>query len=279
MPEPSWFDLLRAARTETGLSRRATAARVALSAETIRSYEEGRRRPSRTSLHALLDGLDVDPMRRAQIIEAVGFTLSSPFVGRQAPAPDYTLREAAADIATYPWPAHVNTEVFEVVAVNRSLEVLWGVDLSAIPSAVERNMLIALTEPQWADHIVNWDEAMRLVAAMLRGGYGDDLVGPASTHPYVSAVVERLLTGATPYVQRFVSIWATSEPTVQKWRFAFPIVWRLDSGDEMRFRVSVNPASIERYMTITEWIPVDAPTWQLLDGLVSPGGSPPMDAS
>ncbi|WP_159083672.1 helix-turn-helix domain-containing protein [Nocardioides terrigena] len=263
MEEPPWFELLRTARTEAGLSRRATAERVALSVETIRSYEDGRRRPSRSSLHALLDGLDVDPMRRAQIIEAVGFAVPSSFVGRQAQAPDYTVHEAAADIATYPWPAHVNTEVFEVVAVNQPMEALWGVDLAAIPSAVERNMLIALTEPRWADHIVNWDEAMRLVAAMLRGGYGDDL----TAHPYVGAVVERLLTGATPYVQRFVSIWATTEPAVQKWRFSFPITWRLDSGDELRFRVSVNPASMERYITISEWIPVDAATWTLLEGL------------
>jgi len=259
-----WFELLRDVRDTAGLSRRQVAGRAALSEETIRAYELGRRHPSNASLHSLLDALAADPVRRNAILEGAGFAPSDEWVGRQAPRPDHSLAEALADIETYTWPAHVNSEFFEVLGANRVMQRLWGVDLSAMPSAVERNMMMGLSTPRWADHVVNWDEAMGMVASMLKGGYGDDVVGADGPNPYFSAVIDHFLTGDPGYVGRFLRIWADAEPAVHKWRFAFPVTWRVDGLPDMHFRVSVNPANFADYMTFSEWIPLDAPTWQAL---------------
>jgi hypothetical protein len=144
------------------------------------------------------------------------------------------------------------------------MQQLWGVDLSAMPSAVERNMMMGLSDPRWADHVVNWDQAMGMVASMLKGGYGEDVVGSDGTNPYLQAVIERFLEGDAGYVGRFLRIWAEAEPAVHKWRFSFPITWRVDGLPEMRFKVSVNPANFTDYMTFSEWLPLDAATWTAL---------------
>ena len=262
-----WFELLRDVRDTAGVSRREAGARAGLSEESVRAYELGRRHPSHDSLRALLDALAADPLRRNAILQGAGFAPSEEWVGRQADRPDHSLSEALAEIRTYPWPAHVNSEFFEVLGANAVMERLWGVDLSAMPSAVERNMMIGLSTPRWADHVVNWDQAMGMVASMLKGGYGDDVVSPDGANPYFAAVIERFLTGDPGYVGRFLRIWADATPAVHKWRFGFPLTWRVDGLPDMHFRVSVNPVNFSDYMTISEWLPLDAQTWTALDAL------------
>ncbi len=264
MAHPTASSLLREVREAARLSRRDLAARAAVSEESIRSYESGRRTPSRSALVQLLDRLSVDPMRRGEIIEAFGYSEDAVMVGTQADSPFHSLDEALVDIATLPWPAHVNTEFFEVVGANAAMQRLWQVDLGTLGRAVERNMMIGLCTPRWADRIENWDEAMRLCAAILKGGYGDQIVGPDGPNPYFEAVINRFLQGDPGYVQRFLAIWADVTPHVNKWRFAFPITWCTADGARLRFRVSVNPVNLDRYMTISEWLPLDAETWQSL---------------
>jgi transcriptional regulator with XRE-family HTH domain len=263
---PPWGDQLRAAREAVGLSRAALAERSGVSGESLRAYETGRRRPTRAGLTAVLDGLALDPATRNTILRDAGFSPDGTWIGQQADQPDHSLEEAVAVIERTAWPMHVNTETFQVLAANQAAQRVWGVDLAVeYPDPIDRNMLAILSTPRFADRILNWDEAMAMAAAMVKGGYGGTVVETAEANPYLSAVIERFLEGDPGYVQRFLRIWADTEPHVRKWRFSFPITWARDTGEPLRFEVLVSPANFSDYMTFSDWIPLDATTWQALN--------------
>ncbi len=264
-PGADWTVLLRQSRQAAALSRDDVARRSGISAESLRAYETGRRRPSREMLNAVLDALAVDPARRNAILRGAGFIDDATWVGRQADNPEYSLDEAVAHMSEVPWPAHINSESFEVLAANDLIQALWGIDMVAeFPDPVDRNLAAVLTTPRFADCVVNWDDAARMFASMVKGGYGTEAIHDDGPNSYLAAVTERLLSGDPQYVQRFLRIWNDATGEVRKWRFTYPLVWQRGDLPEMRFLVVVSPANLHDYMTFNEWVPVDAATWHAL---------------
>jgi transcriptional regulator with XRE-family HTH domain len=263
--ESDWTLLLRQSRQAAALSRDDVARRCGVSAESLRAYETGRRRPSRDTLNAVLDALAVDPARRNAILRGAGFTDDATWVGRQADSPEYSFDEATALMREVPWPAHINSETFEVLAANDLIQAVWGIDMVAeFPDPVDRNMAAMLTTRRFGDPLVNWDAAVTMFASMVKGGYGAEAIHDDGPNSYLAAVTERLLSGDPSYVQRFLRIWNDATGEVRKWRFTYPVVWQRDDLPEMRFLVIVSPANLHDYMTFNDWVPVDAATWQAL---------------
>lgn len=202
-----------------------------------------------------------------------GFAPDRDHVGALAERSDFSLAEAVQEAESWPWPGHVSSEYWEVLAANRAMQAVWGVDLAEeARDPIGMNLLVALSQRRFAGRIENWDVAVSLIVGALKGGY-DDLFTGERSHPYFSLVVERFIAGDSPYVERFARIWADTEPNVQRPRFSVPVLWRSDEG-ELRFRVTVNPASTSEYMTFGEWIPTDARTWDALETLL---GGPATD--
>jgi transcriptional regulator with XRE-family HTH domain len=263
--ESDWTLLLRQSRQAAALSRDDVARRCGVSAESLRAYETGRRRPSRDTLNAVLDALAVDPARRNAILRGAGFTDDATWVGRQADNPEYSFDEAVALMREVPWPSHLNSETFEVLAANDLIQAVWGIDMVAeFPDPVDRNMAAMLTTRRFGDPLVNWDAAVTMFASMVKGGYGTEAIHDDGPNSYLAAVTERLLSGDPRYVQRFLKIWNDATGEVRKWRFTYPVVWQRDDLPEMRFLVIVSPANLHDYMTFNDWVPVDAATWQAL---------------
>lgn len=266
--ESDWTVLLRQSRQAAALSRDDVARRSGISAESLRAYETGRRRPSREMLNAVLDSLAVDPARRNAILRGAGFIDDATWVGKQADNPEYSFDEAVAHMSGVPWPAHINSETFEVLAANDLIQALWGIDMvTEFPDPVDRNLAAVLTTPRFADCVANWDDLVRMFASMVKGGYGAAAINDDGPNSYLAAVTERLLSGDPGYVQRFLGVWNDAAGEVRKWRFTYPVVWQRDGLPEMRFLVVVSPANLRDYMTFNDWIPVDAATWQALGHL------------
>ena len=269
--ESDWTQLLRQSRQASALSRDDVARRCGISAESLRAYETGRRRPSRDTLNAVLDALAVDPARRNAILRGAGFTDDATWVGRQADSPEYSFAEATALMREVPWPAHINSETFEVLAANELMQAVWGADLlTEFPDPVDRNMAAVLTTRRFGDCLVNWDEGVAMFASMVKGGYGAEAINDDGPNTYLAAVTERLLSGEPRYVQRFLTIWNDAVGEVRKWRFTYPVVWQRGDLPEMRFLVVVSPANLRDYMTFNDWVPVDAATWEALGLLNQP---------
>jgi transcriptional regulator with XRE-family HTH domain len=160
---------LRVLRNASRLSREDLGLRSGVSSGSVKAYELGRRNPSRESLTALLDTLQVDRHDRNEILEQAGFAPDSVASGRERDDPQQTLTEAVAEISSQAWPAFIANEQMSVVEANATAQALWGVNMALeFTSPIERNLLAVMTTPRIADRIANWDEAAGILASMVR---------------------------------------------------------------------------------------------------------------
>ena len=265
----AWRKRLKQARTKLGLSRRALAERVGISGETVRGYEQARRKPSRARLVAVLDALQFDRGWRNEILLDAGF---APDGLAQRPsnigAWMFTEDEASSEIATYEWPAFVLTERAQVVAANPLVQRLWGVDMELeYPDPLERNLLAVASDPRFADRCLNWDE----VIALLIGTFKTYHRQPESIEeptPYFAAALSRFLAGDPKYVARFAELWeAAPESVAVKIRWTYAVVWKIEGVGVMHFRGTASAANESDGLTFHDWIPLDAPTWHALSML------------
>lgn len=118
-----------------------------------------------------------------------------------------------------------------------------------------------MSNPRIADQIVNWEEAVRILLTLVKGSYGD-IAEDSEASSYYQAVLDHFLAGEPRYVQTAMRLWLEVEPAIYKWRFRYPIVWRHPVVGDMRFEVVANPVNRLERITINDWIPIDAESWQ-----------------
>lgn len=264
----TWSQRLRTFREAALLSREELGRRSGVSGDSIKAYELGRRNPSRGSLTAILDAIGADRHERNEILELAGFAPDSVPSGRERADPQHTPEEAVAEMASLPWPAFIANEQMSVVDANVLAERLWGVDLQReFNTPVERNLLAVMTTPRIADRVGNWDEAAAILAAMVKGSFGEASTAPGSSMPYYAAVMEHVMSGDLTYVQRFLMHWADATPRIMKWRFSYPIHWVHPVVGPIRFHATVNLVNHDHYLTINEWLPTDAASWLAIERL------------
>ena len=267
---PEWCQRLRVLRESSGLTREALAARALVSANTIKAYEINRRNPSRQLLTALLDAMRVERHDRNFILSDAGFAPDSTPSTNELPTPEFSVDEAVIDIARSPWPAFITNEAMAVVAANHVAQEVWSIDLEReFRTPVERHLLNVMTQPRFADRIVNFDESARLLASMVKGSFGEAAAAPGGPAPYLAAVMEHMMKGELKYLQRFLMIWSDAPARIHKWRFTYPIIWAHPTAGTMRFRCLVNPVNRADYLAINDWMPVDGETWEALGRLDS----------
>ncbi|MCZ2109603.1 MAG: helix-turn-helix transcriptional regulator [Dehalococcoidia bacterium] len=269
-----WAALLRKARSDIGMSRPALAANAGVSAQTVKAYELGFRRPSRALLTSLLDVLEVDRRLRNEILVGAGFAPDGERLGPTNPDYMYTVDEARALADTLPWPCHVTSELMEVVAANGVAQRLWGVDLEhELPGPVDRNLATFATNPRFADRVTNWEAVVSVAVGVLKGHHRGAVPLPETTTAYFAAVMERVFDGNARYVRRLLNLWERVPPRVPKIRWFYDVNWSDRVVGEMRFRVSVAMADEPGGLMFHDWIPADAQTWSRLDAVTGSCGS------
>jgi len=266
-----WRRLLRDARRQLRHTQRQLAEVSGVAVETIRSYENGKRRPSRRHLVALLDVMRVDRGTRNVILEDAGFAPDGIRLRSQRDDLNYSIDEAAAEIERYPWPAFVVNEYMELIAANRTMLLVWDVDPAAeFPTAPERNLLTAATNPRFADRCLSWDETVGAMAAAFKGHHrGSE--DPSSPGPYFQRVVEVLMRYDPAYFARIMELWERVEPLAPKLRWSYPVVWQHPGAGVMRFICFASSANEPDGLSFNDWIPIDAETWLNLERLRATG--------
>jgi transcriptional regulator with XRE-family HTH domain len=265
-----WRKRLRSARRTLGLSQDALAKLAGLSQETIRGYESGRRRPRREHLADVLSALRLEHVERRRIIEDAGFA-PDPRVDADLMARiSHTIESAAAECERHDWPAFVTNEFADVVGANTVVQRLWGIEMPGPGSGmVERNLLSVASDPHFADHLINWEEAFGTILSVFKAHdwAPEDIDQPG---PYLAAVLERFLAGDARYVRRLIEIWqAAPVAWERKEHWSYPIVWRGPGNATMHFAGIVTSASLVDGLTINDWIPLDGRTWRALRNLAA----------
>jgi transcriptional regulator with XRE-family HTH domain len=266
MQEGEWRLLLRDARRQLRLTQPELAERAGISVNVIRAYEAGRRHPPRPQLDRILSSLQVDRGWRNRVLVAAGYAPDG-LDQRPSNIEEWYLscEEAAAEIESYPWPSFVSTELAEVAAANSAMQALWNMDLSpAVTDPLARSLLCIAIDPRVAEHVVNWDEAMRTVIRTFKSFHrGPETLDDPS--PYFGAVLERFSHGDVRYVGRLWELWRESSDTFPpRIRWAYPITWREDDGSEIRFKCIVSAGNESDGLSLNDWIPVDDLSWTVL---------------
>ena len=164
---PTWNAQLRAARESRGVSRQALADLSGQSVESLRSYELGRRRPTREHLSRLLACMKLDQPSRNLILAGAGFAPETPV--ERFPEPNIPTREAVRLIRERPWPAFLLNRRLEVLAVSGAAWHLLGLPDREVSG--RRNVLTAVTHRAIASHIVDWDEQVTRTTRSSRPAY------------------------------------------------------------------------------------------------------------
>lgn len=263
-----WARLLREARVAEGLSRERLGAAAGVSGQTVKSYELELRHPSHDTLTALLDALKVDRHVRNEVLVGAGFAPDGDRLGPDNEDYMFSLEEATAAIDERPWPAHVNSELMEVVAANGVAQLLWGVDLLLeYNTPVERNMLTVATTPRFADRIANWDEMVSVGISIMKGHHRGPETMPEGTSQYFAAVMQRLFSGDPKYVGRFLQLWDKVAPRTPKIYWSYPVVYDHPDAGRLSFTVAVSAANETDGLYFNDWIAEDSATLTALEYL------------
>jgi transcriptional regulator with XRE-family HTH domain len=271
-----WPTLLRDARKRLRLSQAQLASHVGVSAEAVRSYEAGRRKPPRGKLDAIFVALDL-PIREANAIrESLGLaSVGTRFPGGAYPGYFYTIDELHETVEQATWPEFVLNDHMEVVAANRVVAALWGVDFThehAVRSVTELNLLAVAAERRFAERVANWDECVEVMAGIMKfqSDYPDALDNP---RPYLDGVLAQFAKAGPEFVERLIKAWVRAEPAVAKCRWFYPMVWDEPGIGVMRFTSLVNTASEPDGLSFNDWIPLDAEAWVNLERVKARGAT------
>ena len=263
-----WFSLLVGARQRLGLSQAELAERASVSLAAVKAYEQGKRHPSRPYLIALLDAMKLEVMDRNDVLEAAGYASDAGVVVPGLEGLQFSAEGAQAEVDRVAWPAFVSNEMSEVVVVNDAALTLWGVSLADYPMVSDRSLLSFVSDPRFADRIVNWDEAVGTIASVFKGHFrgGEDLDAPS---PVFRTMLEKFLAGDPAYVARFLQVWQKVEPAPYLMRWHYRVVWDRPDAGRMEFDCVVSNCNQHEGWSFNDWVPVDAASWQALSVVAS----------
>lgn len=266
--EAIWRVKLRDVRERQGLSRRQLAERSGLSQETVRGYEGGRRRPSRERLVQLLSSAGATAYETNEVLSMAGF-VTPPTLFPAAEYPNYyfSIDELQDEVEQAEWPVFVLNNANEVVAANAPVEALWGIDFArerAHRTAAQLNVLSVASQRRFADRILNWDECVGTMAAVLKGRPAD-VVSLEAPNAYFSDVFAEFAAGDPAFLARLVEVWVKTPARDPKVRWSYRITWCDEEFGEMRFRCVVSTASEPGALSFNDWQPLDSETWRVLE--------------
>jgi transcriptional regulator with XRE-family HTH domain len=263
-----WQHRIRTARRELGLSQQALGALAHLSVETIRAYEGRRRNPTRAHLEAIIDALGLPQHIANEVLVAAGYA-SRPgqFPLEQFESYYFRAHELQNYVDERPWPDFVLNQTLELVAANRAIQALWGIQLAtelATRSRPQLNMLAVASQHHFADRVVNWLEVVSVIVAVFKGRpRGAESLDEPNT--YFGEVLAEFAKGDPAFLPALANIWEKVPGREAKCNWTYPVVWSDAEFGEMRFLGVVSTASEPDAFAFNSWIPVDADTWCVLE--------------
>ena len=261
----SWNIELRALRENRGMSREELARRCGFSADSLRSYELGRRRPTRARLIDLLKCLEAGERERNAIVAGAGLLPEAPI--DRFREPNVPLKEAIALIRRRPLPAFLLNERAEVLAVSEAAWRLLGMrERGQRPR--RRSALSGIAFHLAASRLVNWDEMMRELIQIFKAGLaGDPSIDVAG--PPISTTVKKLAADDPARWARFVALWEKTPPFRGRMTgHMYNCVWRGEGGT-IRLTCFIGCLNTEVGLYAHTMVPADAKSHRLLERLIA----------
>lgn len=259
-----WRAALREHRRAERLSLAEVARRSGLSLSAVKSYESGRRHPSREALGAIIDAIGLTTDQANPILAGAGYAANWRAATHQAYGPR-PLEWFAAEVERDPWPVFVTNEASDLVAANRVFRTLIGIHLAERLPAPQWNFVATASDPDYARRLESWDDSMRFMIGLAKGWPGQ--LSPERLVSFMAGPYQRFLEGDPALVTRMLQLWGSTEPAAVSTRMRYPVRWRHESGGLMRFAAVMTVADVQLVYSWHDWVPEDAQTWELLAGL------------
>ena len=263
---PTWSAELRALRQRRGLTPAELAARAAISAESIRSYEMGRRRPTRTQLARVLDSLVADRQSRNLIFTGAGFAPDLP-VGRFA-EPNLPQPQAVRLVAERPNPTFLLNHRAEVVEANAPGRKLLGLP-SGRRSRRNRDALTAAARRALAERCENWESVAIQMIRILKASDPEDrsLIPPG---PSFAAALDEITAGDPARMERLAELWEATPEWRERWTGqAYPFIWKAGPRSHIQFDCLVSCLNTELGLFMHNFVPADARSYHALEKLLA----------
>lgn len=266
----SFGELLRALRNARRLTQRQLAQASSFSADTVASYEEGRRLPDGAGIDRLATAMSLSEAEHDQLRRAAGLRgLPDEFEAalKRGRGPVDTIWD---EVQATEWVALVVNDRREAVAWNRLANRTSELDLASL-TQFERSLLRMAATEHYGRHLVNWDELIGILISVFKIE-GSDL-GVTDGNQFVQAVVESIGRENPEFLPRIFNLFVSVDPWPQEKRQVHPIHWRLDDGTGLRFWGHFADWSNYDGMWAHDWHAADAETaaW-VQEQLAIPGG-------
>lgn len=259
-----WRRALLDYRLSLRLSRPEVARRSGLSVSAVKAYESGDRHPSREALTAIIDALGMAVEQANPVLAGAGYAGNWRAIFNEAYGPR-GLEWFAEEAERYAWPVIVTNEAPDLIAANRTFRGLIGIPLTQRLPDPRWNFIALASDPVFADRLDSWDEAMSFVIGLAKGDLRRS-INPERPPPHSAEPFRRLLEGDPAYVTRMLRLWEPAEPVTHTTRMHYPVRWRHESGQVMRFTAVMHVADVWHAFSWHDWIPDDAETIRLLRG-------------
>lgn len=266
--ELEWPASLRAARRNAHLSQKQLAQRSGISPEAIRSYEIGRRSPTRPSLLKVLEPLGLTAADMNVLLSQVGFSAEPTlYLPQEFPEYYYRLGELQRVVDKRPWPAFATNEVMHLVAANRAAQALWHINFAAEKrrrKGNEMSLFAIARDAQFVDRLVNFTDVVSVMASVSKGRPQRTML-TSMAPAQMAAVIQETAAGDPKLLKQLKRILQKAKPKAARVQWDFPIVWRDPDCGPMNFIAVVSCASEPDVLNIHDWHPVDATTWRALE--------------
>jgi len=177
--DPARLGLPRAGRRRTpGLRREEVAALADVGVTWYTWLEQGRPvRASARVLTAIAGALQCSEVETGHVLALAGVADAVPRLHPPCEQLTDTGRILLDQLG--PWPAMLQSPRFDILGANAAFERLMGVTLAELPEADRNCVYQAFTNPHWRARLVDRDNALQHMVALLHAAMGEHLGEPA----------------------------------------------------------------------------------------------------
>lgn len=266
-----WRVALRRARRGAHMSMAAVAEAAGVSYSAMRSYESGRRSPTRDSLLKVLAVLRITAADANAIVEQVGFAAEPTlYPAHEFPEYYYRVGELQRVVEKRPWPSFATNEAMRVVAANRAVQSLWGINFAREKRKQSSDQLSLFRiggDYRFVDRVTNWTDIVGVIASVNKGRPRRTV--QTALAPGVVSAIEATAGGDPGQLKILLKIWKKAKPAPARVQWDMPLIWRDPEFGEMRFVDTVSVASESDVLQFQDWHPVDAKTWRTLEKVIA----------
>ncbi|WP_369934164.1 helix-turn-helix transcriptional regulator [Xanthomonas tesorieronis] len=177
--DPARLGVPRVGRRRTpGLRREEVAALADVGVTWYTWLEQGRPvRASARVLTAIATALQCSDVETGHVLALAGLGDAAPRL--QPPCERLTDTGRMLLDQLGPWPAMLQSPRFDILGANPAFERLMGVTLAELPEADRNCVYQAFTNPHWRARLVDQDNVLQHMVALLRAAMGEHLGEPA----------------------------------------------------------------------------------------------------